>query len=164
MQTIEERFWAKINKNGPVPPHLPELGPCWMWTGSVFEKRGGYGQFAVKHGVVVRAHRFSWELHFGPIPEGVWILHRCDVRRCCRPDHLFSGNGQSNSDDMKSKGRERKAIGVENGKSFLDEDTIRLIRHEHEHGLGYKRLSFRFGISPSHAREIVKRHIWNHVN
>lgn len=86
-RTPEQRFWMKVNKNGPIPGHKPELGQCWLWTASV-NKKTGYGQFARKHGQMVDAHRFSYEIANGEIPKGYDIHHRCDVRRCCRPEHL----------------------------------------------------------------------------
>lgn len=104
-----ERFWAKVNKQGPVPAHRPELGPCWVWTGTV-PKQPGYGRFntGIKlagRWVIVNVHRYSWELHHGPVPAGLWVLHRCDNRPCVRPDHLFLGTATDNNRDMVAKGR-----------------------------------------------------------
>lgn len=82
--TPEDRFWAKVNKNGPIPQHRPELGPCWLWTASLNED--GYGHFW--DGVhLVFAHRYSYALANGPIPENLVIDHLCLTRACVRPDH-----------------------------------------------------------------------------
>ena len=88
-----QRFFDKINKS--------EDG-CWLWTAG---GRGtGYG--AIKYnGKIVDAHRVSWILHFGEIPEGMFICHKCDVRKCVNPDHLFIGTHKDNMQDCIKKGR-----------------------------------------------------------
>ena len=89
--TIEE-FWSKVNKTD----------GCWLWTAGC--TNNGYGQF-MDGGKKYATHRFSWELHFGPIPQGQCVLHKCDVRRCVRSDHLFLGDRRDNSHDALAKGR-----------------------------------------------------------
>jgi len=102
--SIDSRFWPKVDRNGPVV--RAELGPCWVWIGSL--KDTGYGQLSAPHrGVPLKAHRVSWELHHGPIPDGLWVLHRCDNRRCVRPDHLWLGTDADNKSDMEAKGRRK---------------------------------------------------------
>ncbi len=85
-KSIEERFWAKVDKDGPVPSHRPELGPCWVWTAYCLP--GGYGQFGVSSGHMVLAHRWIWEQENGPIPEGWELDHLCRTRNCVRVSHL----------------------------------------------------------------------------
>ena len=98
------RFWEKVDKNGPVPAHKPELGQCWLWTGAT--KENGYGVLKEPgQKKLVRVHVYSWELHFGLIEDELWVLHHCDLRRCVRPTHLFTGTNQDNIDDMVAKGR-----------------------------------------------------------
>jgi hypothetical protein len=75
---------------------------CWLWTESV--DKDGYGRIRGGDGHV-RAHRYSYALHYGPIPNNLWVLHRCDNPRCVRPDHLFLGTAQDNADDRTNKGR-----------------------------------------------------------
>lgn len=83
--TPEERFWSKVNVNGPVPASRPELGPCWLWKGFIHK---GYGQYAITAPLLVRAHRFAYELLVGPIPQGLHLDHLCRVRSCVNPAHL----------------------------------------------------------------------------
>jgi hypothetical protein len=92
---IQERFWLFVKKTE----------ACWLWTGSVNGK--GYGQISQhKRGLrPLQSHRFSWTLHFGAIPKGMRVLHRCDNPTCVRPDHLFLGTDMDNTKDMISKGR-----------------------------------------------------------
>ena len=93
-ESVLQRFWQRVNKEA-------EDGH-WVWTGA---KRGfGYGQLFV-NGKNQSAHRLSWELHNGPIPEGLWVLHKCDYPPCVNPEHLFLGTPQDNALDKCKKGR-----------------------------------------------------------
>lgn len=89
-RSLEERFWAKVNKDGPLPDYAPHLGSCWLWTGAV--TRNGYGQIGSggKRGPVLYAHRVSYELVHGPLPDDRTrhIDHLCRVPRCVNPVHL----------------------------------------------------------------------------
>ena len=103
-----DRFWANVDKDGPVPEHRSELGPCWIWRGRIGSD--GYGDFFQGSKIdnsrrSVGAHRYSWVLHFAQIPDGLWVLHRCDNRSCIRPSHLFLGTAANNTADMMAKGR-----------------------------------------------------------
>lgn len=105
-ESMAARFWAKVNKDGPVPPQHPELGPCWLWKplGSVH----GYGQFTFQ-GKTHLAHRVAHEIGIGPIPDGLTIDHLCEVRSCVRPSHLEAVTRAENL---------RRARCWENGASF----------------------------------------------
>ena len=98
------RFWEKVDKKGPTE--------CWVWTGAGVSRlpRRNYG-LAHKPGTnrgKVRAHRVSWEMHNGPIPDGLNVLHTCDNPPCVNPAHLFVGTQRDNVRDMYAKGRGRK--------------------------------------------------------
>lgn len=87
LEKLLERFWSKVDKNGPISLARPDLnlGPCWLWTAHTDRK--GYGRFSVG-GTLVRVHRFSWSLQHGEIPAGMQPDHLCRVPNCVNPAHL----------------------------------------------------------------------------
>ena len=91
----EERFWQKVDKDGPIPEHKPELGACWLWTAAV-NPGTGYGEFNPRHALKVGAHCYSYELANGTIAEGFEVHHECHARRCVRPDHLSAATRAEN--------------------------------------------------------------------
>jgi hypothetical protein len=98
MKTVAERFLEKVDKNGPVPSHRPELGPCHLWTGCL---SGGYGHFRVND-KIEKAGRVALWLSTGNWPEGC-ALHHCDNRPCVNPAHLYDGTKKNNADDRAAR-------------------------------------------------------------
>ena len=136
---VEGRFWSKVDKRGP--------DECWEWTASVGSH--GYGQI-YGSGRRWTTHRFSWELHNGPVTDGdACVLHRCDNRRCVNPAHLFLGTHADNTQDCVRKGR--FAVGEANGSAKLDAADVSLMRFLRSIGARNKDLADWFGVSNSAA-------------
>lgn len=76
-----DRFWEKVDKHGPIPDVAPDLGPCWLWTGSI-SRRNGYGRFGDAAGVIVQPHRWAYLQFVGQPPDGYELDHLCRVRHC----------------------------------------------------------------------------------
>lgn len=155
------RFWAKIDKNGPIV--RPEIGPCWLWTAALFDR--GYGAFRLD-GQQRRAHVVSYKWHVGPVPEGLSVLHCCDVRRCIRPDHLFVGTQKDNIQDAISKGR--MANGTRNGMYVQDLTTLTDIQVQRIHQLAaqggrHSDIADQFGISQPMVSRIARGDAWRHL-
>jgi hypothetical protein len=114
-----------------------------------------------------RAHRYSWELHRGPIPKGMLVCHSCDTPTCVNPEHLFLGTPRENSKDMKVKGRAGAGIyqprGSQYPQSKLRENDIPKIRSLHRRGLLIKDIAEQFSVDPSVISRILSGHIWTHA-
>lgn len=142
------RFWLRVNKHGPVPKHCPELGRCWVWLGVT---RNGYGRCRlICGGKLLSAHRVSWELVKGIIPEGLKVLHKCDNPACVRPFHLFLGTYKDNRLDCLRKGRGSK----------LTLDQVRKIRKLYASGITQVIIAKKFGVTRETVSAIANRRIW----
>lgn len=121
-----ERFWSKVDRNGPPHPTDPALGPCWLWTAGTFED--GYGQFAARdpdgRKRNVKSHRIAHYLATGEWADRL-VCHSCDRPECCNAAHLFTGTEADNSADCKAKGRLNTAAGERHGSRTMPESRAR---------------------------------------
>ncbi len=149
---LETRFWNAVDKSG----------ECWLWIAN--KDKNGYGKIYAnrKH---ARAHRVSWELHYGPIPKGLQVLHNCpsgDNPSCVNPAHLFLGTNSDNMQDKVAKGRCPR--GETSGKSKMTEASVLAMRSAFDSGeRNISKLARAHQIDQSTANDIIKRKIWKHV-
>lgn len=143
---------------------------CVLWKAAC--TRLGYGQVGCKFSRsmnAIRTHRLSFAIarHGAAIPKGMAVLHRCDVRNCVRPSHLFAGTQADNVADMVAKGRNRVVplLGVDNPAARIDDDTVRAIRKAiRDGGRSQARIATDFGISAMTVSRIKNSHLWSHVS
>jgi hypothetical protein len=152
--TASERFWPKVDKRGP--------DECWLWTASGGSH--GYGNLRVK-GRTRTSHTLAWELTYGPIADGLWVLHKCDVRRCCNPSHLFLGTAADNSQDMGRKGRHpgNGLKGDRHPNARLTTEQVIEIRRLASVGWKQTAIAGHYGVTVQQINQIVHRKSWKEV-
>lgn len=160
------RFLSYIDKGG--------SNLCWLWNG--WRDKDGYGKFRVGESKMP-AHRYSYILHVGPIPDGMCILHTCDTPPCVNPAHLMPGTNRQNIDDMLSKGRQRKGLnhprklmprevfaqGSRVGTAKLNECSVIAIRARIASGESCRSIARRYNVSHMTILRIKDSKAWNHV-
>ena len=162
------RFWAHVDKNGPLPDPVkyPLLKTrCWL---STYNLSHGYALMRIA-GVQVGAHRVSWVLLHGSIPDGALVLHACDNRRCVR--HLFLGSYQDNKTDSVEKGRHARGEqlawakrGEANPRHKLYLNDVKNIRELYKSGVGAGRLASIYGVNYSTVYRITHQQRWAHCS
>lgn len=152
---FEERFWRFVQKSD----------GCWLWKSSFTVK--GYGKLGGggRGGKQLLAHRVSYEIHHGEIPDGMVVMHKCDNPACVNPDHLQVGTQSENILDSLSKGRKVCVAPVHQGEQHwsakLTEDDVRAIRESK--GIPYTELAKQYGVYPSVIRRAAVGETWKHV-
>lgn len=143
-------------KKNPVKRLLARIdykSGCWLWRGA--KNSGGYGWIKIDRRMI-SAHRFSWTVYKGQIPNGICVCHVCDNRHCVNPDHLFLGTHQDNSNDMKQKGR--SLAGERNPAAKLTLGDVEAIRACD--GLSQVKLAEFFGVNYRTVSAILNNKIW----
>jgi hypothetical protein len=141
-----DRFWSKVRKESD--------DSCWLWTAGTVR---GYGQIRI-NGKTISTHRFSWQIHFGEIPNDLCVCHHCDNPSCVNPDHLFLGTNADNTRDAISKGRLPQLRHAK-----LSEEEVREIKRTHRIGISLVSLGKRYSIDPSAISKIIRGINWKEV-
>lgn len=144
------RFWTYVAK----------ADGCWLWTRGLRDHRYGNFYNGIKD---VAAHRYSWVLHNGAIPDGFYVLHRCDNPPCVNPEHLFLGTHAENMQDMMAKGRGNKPCGELVGRAKLTEQAVGDIRGLYASGMTQLAIAEVYGVSKAAVQFIVSRRTWKHI-
>lgn len=147
-KSIDELFWSKVAKAGD--------DECWLWIGG---KRGPYGA-GFYAGNRVDAHRVSWMIHYGEIPDGMSVMHKCDTPLCVNPNHLQLGTHAENMHDMKLKKRSVSLPGELCGKAKLTWEDVNNIRIKAANGIPRRKLAEEFHVNVMTIRQIVLRLTW----
>lgn len=144
------RFWAKVD--------FGDGTGCWEWKGAP-KREGNYGRMRFR-GYRTFAHRLSWMITRGDIPDGLFVCHHCDNGRCVRPDHLFLGTPADNTHDMIRKGRARQ--NCKKPEKLTADDVVR-IRELVASGIGVGVIAQRYGVHYSMVSKIAHRQKWKSV-
>jgi hypothetical protein len=144
------RFLSKIEKTD----------TCWFWKAK--GRCNGYGFLKIDKRNIP-AHRISYQIHNGDFDFNLHVLHKCDIRNCVNPEHLFLGTNKDNIDDKVSK--DRQAKGSDNGNSILNEEQVKEIKlHLQNKYYGYiKNLVSKYNVSETCIRDIKRGRTWKHI-
>lgn len=182
VRSLADRFWPKVNKDGPIPEQCPDLGPCWLWQGA--KNNRGYPQIRSEEGKAILAHRVAWGFATDqpPTPKDL-IGHVCDTPPCVRNDsegfyivngielprrgHLFIGDDSANVRDMLSKGRANltsRARGEAHGLAKTTDAAVLAMRAAFDTGTAsVEELALTHGLTRQYVKMIVTRRGWTHL-
>lgn len=147
---LTDRFYKFVNKTE----------SCWVWTGSL---TNGYGTFTIA-GQRHQAHRASWIINCGEIPDGMWVLHKCDNPPCVNPDHLFIGDHTDNVIDRESKGRGTTAAANAARRKLTQCQVAEILFRHYEQKITVRQLAEQFSVSYGCVNSIVYRQNWKWLN
>lgn len=150
-----EQFWARVEKTE----------GCWLFRGAHDPMGYGYVRRTAIAPHMLKAHRYSWMLLKGEIPDGLCVLHRCDNPPCVNPDHLFLGTINDNNQDKKNKGRASRVsrnAGEKQWSAILTDDLVRHIRAQHAAGVKQAVIGRALNISSKTIWYAI-RSGWKHV-
>lgn len=150
-QSLEEAFWANVK--------VGASDECWEWQSKSIA--AGYGLIWAC-GEHITAHRFSYEIHNGPIPDGLDVLHGCDNKLCANPRHLRVGTARDNIRDAIDRGRVWDESGAHVGAKLSAAD-IPIIRQLASEGWEYRAIAERFNVDPANIGQIVRGQTWKHI-
>lgn len=150
----QTRFWKKVHKG------LPD--ECWPWLGGL--TYDGYGRMVADNNQRIRCHRISWMLSYGPIPDHLKVLHKCDNPRCVNPNHLFLGTIAENNRDKMMKGRSSRCQGTEHGRAKLNNEQVIAIREMLDSNMFTQtEIAIKFNISQGLVSCIRRNKNWSHI-
>jgi len=133
---------------------------CWAWSG--FLDKNGYGVLPTgKNYGPDRAHRASWIIHYGTIPEGMFVLHKCDNPECTNPEHLFLGTPADNTKDMIDKNR--MLIGSKVATAKLSEADVQTIKTLLTLKKSYRQIAKMFNVGMTTIARIKNGKTWKHI-
>jgi len=139
--------------------HVIRKDGCWDWEGSL---RRGYGRIKV-NGKAMGAHRISWIIHNGDIPEGMFVCHKCDNKLCTNPKHLFLGSAKDNTRDMVKKERHKGGKGEGHGQSKLTVKNVKKIKELLDKGVSVSDIASFFKVGKSTIDDIKFGRTWKDV-
>jgi predicted XRE-type DNA-binding protein len=158
MKTMLQRFNEKWE--------LDLATGCWVWTAGT--SAFGYGRFNVGDNEIKQAHRVSYKIHYGSIPNqdgyhGNCVCHSCDNPPCVNPAHLFIGTQKQNMEDVAGKNRMPRRLGRDNDNAKLTENMVLEIRDWSEAGIKQREIAAAYGTNQPHVSSIILRKIWTHL-
>lgn len=150
IKLLEQRFYSKVTiKDG-----------CWHWN--AHKSKSGYGRLTIQSKEYT-AHRLSWMIHYGEIPYGLFVCHKCDNPSCTNPEHLFLGTAKDNAIDRNRKNRHRDDSGEKHPSAKLTNRDVIHIRRRLEQGIQGKTLAQEFGVSRMTISNIKTGRKWSSV-